>query len=98
MIRIVRDHKTLVNVLGRAGRTIAKSFHTVESVPSTSIPPKREPAVSTLEFCCLRGGRRESNNFAIVLAEQVGRLQSNCLNQDLPDLVIFRIFPILSIL
>ena len=55
------------DVRSKPVRTIAKSFHTVESVPSPSIPRKLESTVSTLEFCCLRGGRRESNNFAIVL-------------------------------
>ena len=34
--------------------------------------------------------------FAQALGPGLG--QSNCLNQDLPDLGIFRIFPILSIL
>ena len=37
-------------------------------------------------------------DFAQALASSPGLGQSNCLNQDLPDLVIFRIFPILSIL
>ena len=37
-------------------------------------------------------------DFAQGLASSPGLGQSNCLNQDLPDLVIFRIFPILSIL
>ena len=37
-------------------------------------------------------------DFAQALASSPGLLQSNCLNQDLQDLPIFRIFPILSIL
>ena len=41
----------------------------MESAPNPSIPRKRESTVSTLEFCCLLSGRRESNNFAIVLAD-----------------------------
>ena len=59
---------------GAAGKTIAKSFHTGESASTRlsreSGNPQFQPPLlrgRLLECCHLRGRRRESNNFAIVL-------------------------------
>ena len=48
-------------------RTIAKSFHTVEYARDPSFPRKRESAVPTWESRRFQAGRRQSNNFAILL-------------------------------
>ena len=48
-------------------RKIAKSFHTIEYASNRSFPRTRESTVPSLESRCLKAGRRQSNNFAIVL-------------------------------
>ena len=51
----------------REFRKIAKSFHTIEYASNRSFPRTRESTVPSLESRCLKAGRRQSNNFAIVL-------------------------------